>query len=64
MTDRDWNEDSDYDDAVQRAEQVTRFGWAAIAGTIGVLGCALIAMAVVCVVVVIGCVYVVMAMDG
>ncbi|MFF1963747.1 hypothetical protein ACFVW5_09045 [Streptomyces sp. NPDC058232] len=64
MTDRDWNDDSDYDDAVQRAEQATRFGWAAIAGTIGVFGCALIATAVVCVVAVIGCLYVVMALDS
>lgn len=64
MTDRDWNDDSDYDDAAQRAEQATRFGWAAIAGTVGVLGCTLIATAVVCVVTVIGCLYVVMALDS
>ncbi|MFE5485193.1 hypothetical protein [Streptomyces sp. NPDC056527] len=63
MTERDWNDDSDYDDAVQKAERATRFGWAAIAVTTGVLGCLLIVLAVVCVVAVMACVYVVVAMD-
>lgn len=63
MADRGWDDDSDYRDAVQRAERATRFGWAAIAGTTGVLGCALIALAVVCAGAVLACLYVVVAMD-
>ncbi|MFE9534751.1 hypothetical protein [Streptomyces sp. NPDC006691] len=63
MTDRGWNDDSDYRDAVQRAERATRLGWAAIAGVAGTLGCALIVMAGACAVAVIGCLYVVMTLD-
>ncbi|MEW2490259.1 hypothetical protein [Streptomyces sp. NPDC048411] len=63
MTDRDWDDDSEYHNAVDRAERATRVGWAVIAGTTGVLGCVLIAMAIVCVVAVVACVYVVMAAD-
>ncbi|MER5370225.1 hypothetical protein [Streptomyces sp. NPDC002722] len=63
MADRDWYDDSDYQDAVQRAERATRFGWAAIAGTTGVLGCVLIAVAMICAVAVLSCLYVVVAMD-
>ncbi|MCT2546701.1 MULTISPECIES: hypothetical protein [Streptomyces] len=63
MADRDWYDDSDHHDAVQRAERATRFGWAAIAGTTGVLGCVLIAVAMICVVAVLSCLYIVVAMD-
>jgi hypothetical protein len=38
-----------------------RFGWATITGTAGALGCALIALAVVCAAAVLGGLYVVMA---
>ncbi|GAA2281722.1 hypothetical protein GCM10010145_62240 [Streptomyces ruber] len=58
-----WYDDRKYLDAVQQAERATRFGWAAIAGTAGALGCALVAMVVICVVTVCACLYVVMAMD-
>ncbi|MGF0175796.1 hypothetical protein ACQF36_36550 [Streptomyces sp. Marseille-Q5077] len=64
MTDRSWDDESGLRDAVQRAERATRFGWAAIAGTAGLLGCALIAMAVVCVVALAACLYVVVAMNS
>jgi hypothetical protein len=63
MTGRDWNDDGAYDDAVQRAERVTRFGWAAIAGITGLVGCTLVAMAVICGAVVIACAYLVVAMN-
>ncbi|QGV82354.1 hypothetical protein [Streptomyces ficellus] len=63
MTDHRWDDDGEFRDAVQVAERATRFGWAAIAGAAGVLGCLLIAMAVTCVVAFIACLYVVMAMD-
>ncbi|QGZ50392.1 hypothetical protein GPZ77_20300 [Streptomyces sp. QHH-9511] len=63
MTDRGWYDDSEYQDAVQRAERATRFGWAAIAGTTGVLAFALLVVAVVCAVAVLACIYVVMAMN-
>lgn len=63
MAGRDWYDDNDYHDAVQRAERATRFGWAAIAGTTGVLGCALTALAVTCAVVVLACIYAVVAMN-
>ncbi|WP_371661660.1 hypothetical protein [Streptomyces sp. NBC_00280] len=63
MTDHDWDDDSGYRDAVRRAERATRFGWAAIAGTTGVLGCALIVMAVVCAVAVVAGLYVVVSMN-
>ncbi|GAA4076353.1 hypothetical protein GCM10022284_10300 [Streptomyces hundungensis] len=61
VADHGWNDDSDYRDAVQRAEQATRLGWAAIAGVAGTLGCALIALAGACALAFIGCLYVVMA---
>src|SRR4051794_30966433 len=50
MTDRGWYDDSEYHDAVQRAERATRFGWATMAGTAGALGCALIVAVALCVV--------------
>ncbi|MEV5881478.1 hypothetical protein AB0L74_01885 [Streptomyces sp. NPDC052020] len=63
MADRGWYDDSDYHDAVQQAERATRFGWAAIAGTTGVLGCLLITLAVICAVAVLACLYVVVSMN-
>ncbi|MFJ1967093.1 hypothetical protein ACIO93_00295 [Streptomyces sp. NPDC087903] len=64
MADRSWGDDSEYREAVQQADRATRFGWTAIAGTTGVLGCVLIAMAVVCVVAVVACLYVVATMNS
>ncbi|MGW7426966.1 hypothetical protein ACWGJB_44480 [Streptomyces sp. NPDC054813] len=61
MTDRDWCDDSDYRAALRRSERAARFGWAAIAGTAGALGCALVALAVVCAAAVLGGLYVVAA---
>lgn len=43
----DWYDDSDYDDAVHRAEQAARTGWAGIAGIVEGLSCALIAVVVI-----------------
>jgi hypothetical protein len=63
VTDRSRDDDSEYRDAVQRAERATRFGWAAIAGTTGMLGCVLVVMAVVCAVAVVAGLYVVVSMD-
>ncbi|QCD56471.1 hypothetical protein CEB94_17585 [Streptomyces hawaiiensis] len=61
MADRGWYDDSDYHEAVQRAERATRFGWSAITWTTGVLGCVLITIAVLCVVAVVACLFVVVA---
>ncbi|MEU8698023.1 hypothetical protein AB0C61_10155 [Streptomyces sp. NPDC048680] len=61
MTDRDWYDDSEYADAVQRAERATRCGWATIAAVTGSLGCAPAASAVVGIAVVVACYYVVVA---
>ncbi|MER5520332.1 hypothetical protein [Streptomyces sp. NPDC002763] len=61
MADRDWYDDSDHRDAVRRSQRATRFGWSAIAGTAGALGCALVALAVVGAAAVLGGLYVVMA---
>lgn len=63
MTNRGWYDDTEYRDAVQQAERATRFGWAAIAGTAGALGCAVIVVVGLCVVAVVACLYVVVAMD-
>ncbi len=62
MSDRDWYDDGEYHDALERAERATRFGWAAIAGTAGALVCALIVLVALCVVAVVAGLYVVMAM--
>ncbi|GGW70418.1 MULTISPECIES: hypothetical protein [Streptomyces] len=43
MAERDWYDDSDYDDAARRAERATRWGWRVIGSATGLLGCALIA---------------------
>jgi hypothetical protein len=61
MADRGWYDDSGYHEAVQRAERATRFGWSAIAWTTGVLGCVLITIAVLCVVAVLACLFVVVS---
>ncbi|MEU3949388.1 hypothetical protein [Streptomyces sp. NPDC029526] len=63
MADRGWYDDSDYHEAVQRAERATRSGWSAIAWTTGALGCVLITIAVLCVVAVVACLFVVVASD-
>ncbi|GAA2235229.1 hypothetical protein GCM10010430_14990 [Kitasatospora cystarginea] len=49
MTDRGWYDDSECEDAVQRAARATRFGWIAIAGVTGLIGLALVAAVVVAV---------------
>jgi hypothetical protein len=61
MVDRGWYEDGDYHDAVQQAERASRFGWAVIGGTIGVIGCAVLATAFIGVVAVFACFSVVAA---
>ncbi|MFF4397827.1 hypothetical protein [Streptomyces sp. NPDC001480] len=58
---RDWCDDGDQLEVVRRAERATRFGWAAITGVAGLLGCALIAVPVVLLGAVVACAYVVMA---
>lgn len=63
MTDRSWDDDGKYREAVQRANRATRFGWAAVAGATGALGCVLIAIAVACAVAVVAGLYVVVSMD-
>ncbi|MFE6974449.1 hypothetical protein [Streptomyces sp. NPDC057682] len=64
MNGRDWNDDSEYEDALRRSERAARSGWVAVTGTLGVLGCALVALAVLCVAAVVAGVYVVMAADS
>jgi hypothetical protein len=44
--DRDWHDDSDYDEAVRKAERMTRFGWRAIAGVSGAIGLVAVVAAV------------------
>ncbi|MEU8538384.1 hypothetical protein AB0C52_00015 [Streptomyces sp. NPDC048717] len=61
MMERDWCDDADERDAVRRAEQATRFGWAAIAGTVGAVGCVGIGVILVCAVAVVGCLALVVA---
>ncbi|MFE1844417.1 hypothetical protein [Streptomyces sp. NPDC059515] len=61
MTDRDWYDDSDYEGAVEQAERMARIGWRVIAGVAGLLGIAVIAAVVVCLVVVLGMAYAVVA---
>ncbi|MEU9626021.1 hypothetical protein ACFZDB_15265 [Streptomyces luteogriseus] len=61
MADRSWYDDSDYHEAVGRAERATRFGWSAIAWTTGVLGCVLVTVAALCVVAVVACLFLVMS---
>lgn len=48
MAERDWDDDGAYEDAVRRAGRATRAGWTAIAAVAGALGCALIALALIC----------------
>ncbi|WP_371575895.1 hypothetical protein [Streptomyces sp. NBC_01314] len=61
MSGRGWDDDSEYHDAARRADRAARFGWAAVGGTVGALGCVLIAAAVVCAVAVAAFVYLVVA---
>ncbi|MGQ4419692.1 hypothetical protein ACN6LA_007236 [Streptomyces sp. SAS_269] len=61
MTNRDWYDDRDYESEVERAERMTRIGWRAIAGVVGLLGIGVIAVVVVCLAAVIGMAYVVVA---
>ena len=57
MTDKDWYDDGDYERAAKQAESMTRIGWGAIAGVTGLIGCAAIAAAVFCLLVVAAIVY-------
>ncbi|WP_345661619.1 hypothetical protein [Streptomyces venetus] len=59
MTNRDWYDDSDYENAVERAERMTRIGWKAITGVTGLMVVTAITAAVFCMVVVVGMVYIV-----
>ncbi|MFE9170036.1 hypothetical protein [Streptomyces kebangsaanensis] len=63
MTEGDWYDDSDYDEALRRADRATRLGWKVIAGVTGLLGLGLIAAAVGSVAVVVAAVYVLMVSD-
>lgn len=64
MNGRDWDDDSDYEDVLRRSERAARSGWVAITGTLGVLGCALVVLGVLCVAAVMAGLYVVMAADS
>lgn len=57
---RDGYDDGDQLEAVRRAERATRFGWAAITGVSGLLGCALITVGAVFLGAVAACAYVAM----
>ncbi|CAM5446445.1 hypothetical protein [Streptomyces aurantiogriseus] len=57
MTNRDWYDDSDYQRAVEQAERMTRVSWKAIAGVTGLLGVAMIAVAVACLVLAVALAY-------
>ncbi|MFF7143665.1 hypothetical protein [Streptomyces nodosus] len=63
MTDRDWYDDSDYESAVERAERMTRVGWAAIVGTTVLLVVVAIAAVVVLFAAFLGMVYMLMLSD-
>lgn len=60
MTDRGWYDDEQAD-ALQRANDATRVGWAAITGTVAALSCALIAVVALGIVAVAACLYEVVA---
>jgi len=60
MTDRGWYDD-EYEDALQQANDATRVSWAVIAGTVGALSCALIALVALGLVVVAALLYAVVA---
>ncbi|WP_432104557.1 hypothetical protein [Streptomyces sp. bgisy091] len=64
MNDRGWGDDSEYHDAVRRAARATRNGWAVIAGTVGVLGCALTVLAALCAVAVVSALYTMSVMQS
>ncbi|MFC9115376.1 MULTISPECIES: hypothetical protein [Streptomyces] len=61
MADQGWHDDSEYHEAVRRAERATRFGWSAIAWTTGTLGCALVTVALLFVAAMVAAVYVMVA---
>ncbi|MET9930619.1 MULTISPECIES: hypothetical protein [unclassified Streptomyces] len=54
-----WDDDEGRE-VLRRAERATRWGWTAIAGVTGLLGCALVTFLVVGLLAVVGGVYVVM----
>lgn len=59
MTDRGWHDDTDYQDAVSRAERMTRFSWRVIA----TVSCALLGVVVLCLVAWVAFAFAVTAMD-
>ncbi|GGU46838.1 hypothetical protein [Streptomyces daghestanicus] len=63
MTDAGWDDCTEYHEAVRRAERVTRFGRAAITGTVGALGCALLALLAVAVPCAVAFIWVVTALN-
>nr|PPQ62272.1 hypothetical protein C5F59_10680 [Streptomyces sp. QL37] len=63
MSDRDWYGDREYCEADRQAERATRFGWAAIAGTAGAPGCALVLLLALCVIAAAACLCAVVAVD-
>ncbi|WP_406452443.1 hypothetical protein OG782_18835 [Streptomyces sp. NBC_00876] len=62
MTDRDWYDDSDYRNAVEQAERMTRVGWTAIGAVSGLPAIALAGVVVVGLAVVAAMAYVVVSM--
>lgn len=61
MTEGDREDDRDHDEALRRADRVTRLGWKVIAGVTGPLGLGLAAVAVGCGALVVAAVYAVVA---
>ncbi|NEB13045.1 hypothetical protein G3I32_30140 [Streptomyces coelicoflavus] len=53
------DDDSEYQQAAQRAARATRRAWSTLAWTTGALGCTLIAVALLCMAAVVACLYVV-----
>nr|WSW69443.1 hypothetical protein OG461_26415 [Streptomyces sp. NBC_00995] len=63
MTDRAGYDENECREATRRAEHATKSAWAAIAGTAGALGCALIVLGLLVVGAVLAALYVVVSMD-
>ncbi|MFF7261397.1 hypothetical protein ACFZCL_14070 [Streptomyces sp. NPDC008159] len=63
MHERDWYDDSDLPDEIQRAQRATRVGWAAIAGVTWLLALAVVALIVLTLVVAVAIGYSMAAMD-
>ncbi|MFB6817265.1 hypothetical protein ACFCV8_22235 [Streptomyces sp. NPDC056347] len=59
MNGRDWDDDSDYEEALARAGAATRVGWSAIAGVTGLVALAIGAVFVIGLLVLFGMAYVV-----